>query len=209
MKIKTFLAAIFLTIVLVVDGCSHGRIDPKTAERIQIPPGPAKTVVDAAISQVNQTVRYDPAYTKIAYPGGDVPIEKGVCTDVVVRAFRKAGVDLQKEVHEDMVKNFNVYPHKWGLAGPDSNIDHRRVPNLMKFFDRKGKDKPMTTNPSDYLPGDVIAWDLSGGQTHVGLVTDIPSRTSSKLMIVHNIGSGAQIEDVMFNWKMIGHYRYF
>ena len=170
---------------------------------------PVQRVIRDALEQTTYTLIYDPAYKKIAYPGGDVPLERGACTDVLIRAFRKAGIDLQKEVHEDMSLKFNEYPKKWGLSNPDTNIDHRRVPNLMKYFERKDKEIPISNGASDYYPGDIVAWDLGGGLTHIGLVTDVKARESSNYLMVHNIGRGARIEDVLFSWQIIGHYRYF
>jgi uncharacterized protein len=167
-----------------------------------------KKIIANAIEQTNVTRTYDPAYVKLAYPGGDVPMNTGVCTDVVIRAFRSINIDLQKEVHEDMQKNFAVYPRNWGLNAPDTNIDHRRVPNLMTWLKRRGKAKPVTQNGQDYLPGDIVTWDLGGGQQHIGLVTNIPAN-SERLSIAHNVGSGTKVEDVLFKWKPIGHYRYF
>ncbi|MCI0485856.1 MAG: DUF1287 domain-containing protein [Blastocatellia bacterium] len=168
-----------------------------------------KRVIEAAIEQTGYTSGYDPSYVKIAYPGGDVPRHTGVCSDVLVRAFRKVGVDLQKEIHEDMKRAFSAYPKRWGLTRPDTNIDHRRVPNLMTYFKRKGKSLAMTTDPKDYLPGDVVAWDLGNGVLHVGLVTNVAEEGSENHLIVHNIGWGARLEDVLFSWRIIGHYRYF
>lgn len=166
--------------------------------------------VEYGKSEPTLTFTYDPTYVRLAYPGGDVPLERGVCTDVVIRAFRKGGVDLQKEVHEDMALDFAAYPQKWGMRGPDSNIDHRRVPNLMKFFERKNRSLPLTTDPADFEPGDVVSWTLGEpGPTHVGLVTNLYSPRTGHYLIVHNIGRGAQIEDVLFSWHMTGHYRYF
>lgn len=177
--------------------------------RADAPRGLVQTV-EYGISQPNFTFKYDPAYVRLDYPGGDVPLETGVCTDVVIRAFRKGGVDLQKEVHEDMERDFAVYPQIWGARGPDSNIDHRRVPNLMKFFERKGKALPVTANPDDYQPGDVVSWTLGDpGPPHVGLVTNLYSTRNNRYLIVHNIGRGARIEDVLFTYKITGHYRYF
>jgi len=169
-----------------------------------------KKLLESAIEQTNLTKNYDPAYVVIPYPNGDIPVEKGVCTDVVIRAFRRAGVDLQKEVHEDMAKNFSVYPQKWSLSKPDTNIDHRRVPNLQTFFTRHGKSLSITVSGADYQPGDVVAWDLNGkGLTHIGLVSNFYNKTSKRFLIIHNIGGGAQTEDRLFEWKIIGHYRYF
>jgi uncharacterized protein YijF (DUF1287 family) len=182
---------------------------PQKTKQTDIASFEIKKLLESAIEQTNLTKSYDPAYVVIPYPNGDVPIEKGVCTDVVIRAFRKAGVDLQKEVHEDMAKNFSVYPNKWGLKSSDSNIDHRRVPNLQTFFSRRGKSLPITTRGEDYKSGDVVAWDLDGkGLTHIGLVSNVYDETTNRYLIIHNIG-GAQTEDRVFEWKIIGHYRYF
>ena len=163
---------------------------------------------DAAISITKNKVVYDPAYFRIAYPNGDVPADKGVCTDVVIRAYRKLGTDLQKEVHEDMKANFKLYPKNWGMKTTDRNIDHRRVYNLMVFFKRKGTVKPMTKNAEDYKPGDIVCWNLSGGMSHIGLVINKKSADGKRYLIVHNIGAGQVVEDVLFAWKIIGHYTY-
>ena len=156
-------------------------------------------------------MRYDPAYVRIPYPGGDVPADTGVCTDEVIRAYRALGIDLQKEVHEDMVQNFSAYPRKWRwlTTHTDTNIDHRRVPNLMVFFGRKGKALAITQRLEDYTPGDLVTWDLGGGVPHIGIVVDPKSTVSERFLIVHNIGQGPEVEDVLFQWKITGHYRYF
>ena len=169
--------------------------------------------VAAAVERTHHMVRYDPAYVRIPYPGGDVPPSTGVCTDEVIRAYRAVGVDLQKEVHEDMVRHRGAYPSKWAMRrtngdGTDPNIDHRRVPNLMVFFSRMGKSLPISTEGEGYRPGDIVAWNLGGGITHIGIVVDHKSAESGRYTIVHNIGAGPQMEDVLFNWKIIGHYRY-
>jgi uncharacterized protein YijF (DUF1287 family) len=166
--------------------------------------------VAAAVERTQHTVLYDPAYVRIAYPGGDVPANTGVCTDEVIRAYRAVGVDLQKEVHEDMVAHFSSYPRKWNwlLAKPDPNIDHRRVPNLMVFFGRKGETLPITANAADFHPGDLVTWDLGGNVPHIGMVVDRKA-VSGRSMVVHNIGQGPQMEDVLFSWKITGHYRYY
>jgi uncharacterized protein YijF (DUF1287 family) len=169
----------------------------------------ARRVVEDAVEQSTYTVSYDPSYVKLDYPGGDVPLDRGVCTDVVIRSFRKVGVDLQKEVHEDMTRAFALYPKKWGLARPDSNIDHRRVPNLMTFFERKGKALGVTNESADYQPGDIVTWDLGGGTPHIGVVTNVWSDATENYLIAHNIGGGVRVEDVLFNWRITGHYRYF
>lgn len=164
---------------------------------------------DGAIALTNQKVVYDPAYFSIPYPNGDVPANKGVCTDVVIRAYRKSfNIDLQKEVHEDMKPNFSLYPKNWGRKTTDKNIDHRRVYNLMVFFKRKGTVKPMTKNAADYKPGDIVCWNLSGNISHIGLVVNKKSADGKRYLIVHNIGSGQVLEDVLFSWKIIGHYQY-
>lgn len=168
-----------------------------------------KPFLASAIEQTGITTGYDPAYVRLDYPGGDVPQETGVCSDVIVRAFRKTGIDLQKEVHEDMSAAWPAYPQRWGNARPDSNIDHRRVLNLMTFFDRRGKALPTTTSRDDYLPGDIVAWDLGGGVPHIGIVSNLVTQSSKHFLIIHNIGAGAKAEDVLFNWKITGHYRYF
>jgi uncharacterized protein len=163
---------------------------------------------DAAIVLSQQDVQYDPAYFVIAYPNGDVPKGKGVCTDVIIRAYRTLGVDLQQEIHEDMSKNFHLYPQNWGLKKTDRNIDHRRVPNLMKFFARQGADLRISSVPTDYKPGDVVTWDLGKGIGHIGIVIDRKSSDNSRNLIVHNIGNGQEISDCLFSYKITGHYRF-
>lgn len=161
-----------------------------------------------AMKLSGQRVIYDPGYFSIAYPNGDVPADRGVCTDVVIRAYRKLGIDLQEEVHEDMKANFSLYPNIWDLKHTDKNIDHRRVPNLMKFFERYGQVKPMSQNPADYLPGDIVCWNLGGAITHIGIVINKKSRDGNRFLIVHNIGAGQVIEDCLFDFTIIGHYTY-
>ena len=163
---------------------------------------------NSALELTKQNVTYDPSYFSIDYPNGDVPSDKGVCTDVVIRAYRKIGIDLQKEVHEDMKANFHAYPKIWGLKTTDKNIDHRRVPNLMTFFKRKGAEKPISNSAKDYLPGDIVCWDLGGGITHIGIVVDKKSSDEKRNLIVHNIGNGQVLADCLFDYKIIGHYRY-
>jgi uncharacterized protein YijF (DUF1287 family) len=170
-----------------------------------------KRLVAAAIERTHHVVRYDPAYVKIPYPGGDVPAGTGVCADEVIRPYRAVGVDLQKEVHEDMKRNFSAYPQRlrWLSWRPDANIDHRRVPNLMVFFSRKGETLGITKRAEDYAPGDLVTWDLGGNVPHIGIVVDQKSAASGRYMMVHNIGQGVRMEDVLFNWRITGHYRYF
>ena len=181
-----------------------------TTQLIENPTDFYEKLSSAAISIIDPEVVYTPAYFGIKYPNGDVPAKTGVCTDVVIRAYRKLGIDLQKEVHEDMKANFSLYPNleKWGLKTTDKNIDHRRVPNLEVFFSRKGSTLPITKNPSDYKTGDIVTWLLAGDAIpHIGIVTHIKSN-NGKPMIVHNVGSGQVLEDCLFSWKIVGHYKY-
>ncbi|MEX0273909.1 MAG: DUF1287 domain-containing protein [Flavobacteriaceae bacterium] len=162
----------------------------------------------AAMELIDQKVVYDPSYFSIEYPNGDVPADKGVCTDVVIRAYRKVGIDLQRLVHEDMKAHFAEYPKIWGLKTTDTNIDHRRVPNLMVFFKRMGAEKQLTQHPDDYLPGDVVSWSLGGGLTHIGIVVAKRSADGQRNLVVHNIGGGQVLADCLFSYTIIGHYRY-
>lgn len=164
----------------------------------------AGRIVEGLKIQLDSTRSYDPSYATIAYPGGDVPLSTGVCADVVVRAFRHAGVDLQVEIHKDMRRNFRAYPQLWGLSRADRNIDHRRVANQMRFFERKGKE----IDSSEFLPGDVVAWMLPGNRYHVGVVTNLAAG-AGRPMMAHNIGRGAELHDCLFTWEIIGHYRWF
>ncbi len=167
-------------------------------------------LVKAAKERASQHVRYDGSYISIAYPNGDVPANMGVCTDVVIRSFRKVGIDLQKRVHEDISRHFDRYPSKriWGLTGPDTNIDHRRVPNLQVFFTRFGTELQVTNNPDDYLPGDIVTWMLPGNLPHIGIIVDKKSRDGERPLIVHNIGRGPKMNDMLFDFPVTGHYRY-
>lgn len=167
-----------------------------------------KRLSTAAIELTKDKVKYDPAYYTISYPDGDVPSDRGVCTDVIVRAYRKLGIDLQKKVHEDMKANFSKYPKSWGLKAPDKNIDHRRVPNLAVFFTRFGTKINISNLGDKYLPGDIVTWNLGGGTTHIGIVTDRKSIDRKRPLIVHNIGYGQVLEDCLFKYKITGHYRY-
>lgn len=165
---------------------------------------------DAAISLVDPTIDYDPAYFSIAYPNGDIPKNKGVCTDVIIRTYRKLGIDLQKEVHEDMVANFPEYPNlkKWGMTKTDTNIDHRRVPNLEVFFERKGEKLAVSQNPSAYKTGEMVTWIINGKLPHIGIVTNKKSKDGKRNLIVHNVGGGQVLEDCLFEYKITGHYSY-
>jgi len=168
-----------------------------------------EAVVAGALAQVGKTLFYDASYVPLRYPGGDVPLDRGVCTDVVVRAFRHAGVDLQRLVYEDMQANFDAYPHRWGLSAPDRNIDHRRVPNLMTFFTRKGRSLKPSSDPTHYQPGDVVVWRLFNGRLHTGIVSNRRSFDGNRFLVVHNIGAGTRVEDMLFGNSIVGQYRYF
>lgn len=166
-------------------------------------------VVDGAKRQVGVTRIYDPAYQQLRYPGGDVPPERGVCADVIIRAFRNAGLDLQKLVHEDMAANFGRYPKRWGLRRPDTNIDHRRVPNLETYFARRGKALAVSRKGGDYQPGDIVSWRLPGNALpHIGIVSDVREPGTDRYLMIHNIGAGAQLEDVLFAFDINGHFRW-
>ena len=176
----------------------------------------AQRLVKAALDRLKANVTYDPAYVSIAYPMGDVPANTGVCSDVVIRSYRALGIDLQELVHKDMVRAFGKYPRRWGLKRTDKNIDHRRVANLRVFFTRHGKVLKISDKAQDYKPGDLVTWDLSGTKTsslihtklpHIGIVTDRKT-FSGRPMIVHNIGQGPKLTDMLFDYKITGHYRY-
>ncbi len=169
----------------------------------------SKGLVNAALERTDHSVTYDGRYLKLSYPGGDVPDHMGVCTDVVIRTYRQLGIDLQKDVHEDMIAGFSSYPKIWGLSRPDSNIDHRRVPNLATLFKRKGLVFSVTDDPADYLPGDLVTWVLPGNLPHIGIVVDQRSLDDKRPLIVHNIGSGPEKEDMLFSYPITGHFRYY
>ncbi len=163
----------------------------------------------AAAAQIGKTLTYDPAYTSLAYPGGDVPIERGVCSDVAIRAFRAVGFDLQKEIHDDMSRAFSAYPKNWGLRKADANIDHRRVLNLMTFFKRRGKSVPVTHNAADYQPGDLVTCIVPKNLPHIMIVSDqVSPLDPSRRLVIHNIGAGAQAEDRLFEFELTGHFRW-
>ncbi|MFD2096446.1 DUF1287 domain-containing protein [Corallincola platygyrae] len=171
---------------------------------------PQLAVVQAAYARTQHEVTYDGSYIAIPYPNGDVPANIGVCTDVVVRAYRMLGIDLQQRVHEDMTLHFSKYPSNriWGLTKPDPNIDHRRVPNLQVFFSRHGESIPVTKESKDYEPGDLVTWMLPGNLPHIGIVTNTYDEDSGRPMIVHNIGRGPELDDMLFDYPITGHYRY-
>ena len=198
---------------------------PATAQTAK--PGFTGRLIAAAVARIAKTVTYDPAYVPLAYPGGDVPGDRGVCTDVVIRAYRALGLDLQKLVHEDMAQAFKSYPGRWGLSRPDPNIDHRRVPNLRRFFTRHGQALPVSLTGTDYNPGDLVTWDIVrpfsdtrmgdapkngrlvfGRKPHIGIVTNRMSADAQRPMVVHNIGAGTVLEDMLFGFQITGRYRF-
>ncbi len=195
---RTFFLFLLLIIPLVVQAYRPGE-----------PVDFSKKLVEAAIERTVHTVRYDGSYRKIDYPNGDVPNDIGVCTDVVIRAYRVLGIDLQKDLHEDMKSNFQSYPKIWGLTKPDTNIDHRRVPNLQTLFSRKGMVLPVTQNLNEYVAGDLVSWMLPGNLPHIGIVVDSRAELSKNPLVVHNIGWGPKINDMLFDYKITGHYRYY
>ena len=177
---------------------------------IENPNSFAEKLSNAAIQIIDKNVIYTPDYVKLKYPNGDVPSKTGVCTDVIIRAYRKLNIDLQKEVHEDMIANFTKYPNlkKWGLKTTDKNIDHRRVPNLEVFFGRKGKTLPITQNANDYKTGEIVTWMINGKLPHIGIITHLKSNNGKRNLIVHNVGGGQVLEDCLFSYEIVGHYKY-
>lgn len=170
-------------------------------QEITEPEEPSPQIVQSARNQIGKTLRYDPTYTKLTYPMGDVPMEKGVCTDVVIRALREQNIDLQELVHQDMSRNFSVYPKRWGLKQPDTNIDHRRVPNLMTYFTRQG----WAVQDTNYQAGDIVTWELKDNRPHIGIVSD--RKIGDRPLIIHNIGSGTREDDVLYRYTITGHFR--
>ncbi len=208
---------IFAAVVILACSPRYGRQE----EEVRLPAAQSETkekydttdfyyqLSKAALLLTRDKVTYDPSYFTIAYPNGDVPADKGVCSDVVIRAYRKSGIDLQQELHKDIAANFSVYPQKWGLKNPDKNIDHRRVPNLMRFFERNKASLPVSSQATDYRYGDIVCWQLQSGQTHIGMIVHQKSPgDENRYQVVHNIGAGQVLADCLFNYKIIGHYRY-
>jgi uncharacterized protein YijF (DUF1287 family) len=206
MKTSIFLFA--FTLAFIHSSCQERNSATPVQENGSDLPALASRLSAAALTLIDDNVAYDPAYFSIPYPNGDVPAGKGVCTDVVIRSYRQLGIDLQKEVHLDMLAHFNLYPKKWGLKKTDTNIDHRRVPNLMTFFSRKGQQKPMSNMAKDYAPGDIVCWNLPGNLTHIGIVVEQKSADKQRYLIVHNIGNGQELSDCLFSYTIIGHYTY-
>ena len=170
--------------------------------------GTSAGLVEAAVERTKHQVRYDGRYVALEYPEGDVPADMGVCTDVIIRSYRTIGIDLQVLVHEDMKANFGEYPALWGLGATDTNIDHRRVPNLQTFFSRNGESLEVSADPGSYRPGDIVTWMLPGNLPHIGIVIDEQSGETGHPLIVHNIGRGPVAEDILFQFPVTGHYRY-
>jgi uncharacterized protein YijF (DUF1287 family) len=175
---------------------------------IENPSSFAERLSNASISIIDKDIVYTPNYVAIKYPNGDVPAKTGVCTDVVIRAYRKLRIDLQKEVHEDMKANFSKYPKTWGLTKTDTNIDHRRVPNLEVFFERKGEKLKITENASDYKTGELVTWMINGKLPHIGIITHLKSEDGKRNLIVHNVGGGQVLQDCLFSYEIVGHYRF-
>ena len=180
----------------------YSSIIPTHSSQIITEPGqPSPKIVQSARNQIGKTVHYDSAYSELKYPMGDVPIEKGVCTDVIIRALRDQNVDLQELIHHDMSRNFSVYPKRWGLRKPDTNIDHRRVPNLMTYFTRQG----WAVKDTAYQAGDIVTWVLKGNRPHIGIVSD--RKIGDRPLIIHNIGLGTSEDDILYRYTITGHYR--
>jgi uncharacterized protein YijF (DUF1287 family) len=204
---------IFLLILIASFGCKKSQNlsftkDKSTSILFENPTTFKEKLSNAAISVIDPSVVYTPTYLAIQYPNGDVPAKTGVCSDVVIRAYRKLGIDLQKEVHEDMKANFSIYPTKWGLKKTDTNIDHRRVPNLEVFFARNGTKLPISENADDYKTGEMVTWMINGKLPHIGIITHQKSSDRKRPLLVHNVGGGQVLEDCLFSYEIVGHYKY-
>lgn len=203
---------LIIAVLIFYFGCKKAEDLTFAQEKIRIekPATFEEKLSNAAISIIDENVVYTPGYVAIKYPNGDVPAKTGVCTDVIIRAYRKLNIDLQKEVHEDLKANFDRYPNlkKWGLKKPDTNIDHRRVPNLEVFFERKGKKLMVTENPNDYKTGEIVTWMINGKLPHIGIITNKKSSDGKRPMIVHNVGGGQVLEDCLLTYPIVGHFKY-
>lgn len=191
----------FILLGLLLSLSLNVQAEPKEDKLLQ-------QLIAAALERTQHKVRYDGRYVALKYPNGDVPDNMGVCTDVVIRSYRALGIDLQKQVHEDMQTHFSLYPKIWGLKRPDKNIDHRRVPNLQVFFQRHGIQLKVSKVAKDYQPGDLVTWMIPGNLPHIGIVSNVKSVDGKRYKIVHNIGRGPKLEDMLFEYKITGHYRY-
>lgn len=200
----------YIACVLLLVGCKPEIQEVPVVSRAGEPSGFSKKLSDAALERLTHKVKYDSSYLKIPYPGGDVPENIGVCTDEVIRSYRSLGIDLQKEVHEEMQAHFQAFPsrQRWGLNATDTNIDHRRVPNLQVLFTRKGTRLAVTNNPEHYLPGDIVTWNVLG-RPHIGMMVNRKRYGQKRYMVVHNIGMGTSLEDMLFDYPITGHYRYY
>jgi uncharacterized protein len=204
------LVSLFLIVILCL-GCDQNKKSKTLAHHtLRTANTFEEKLALAAISIIDPTIEYDPSYFPIKYPNGDVPKNKGVCTDVIIRAYRKLGIDLQREVHEDMKANFSKYPNlkKWGMTKPDTNIDHRRVPNLETFFERKGIKLPVSENADTYKTGEIVTWMINEKLPHIGIITNKKSSDGQRRLIVHNVGYGQVLEDCLFSYKIVGHFKY-
>lgn len=205
--VRALLASACVIVSLVLSACASApAVESSVADAMPSPQ--ALQLVQAAESQIGKTLVYDGSYVQLDYPGGDLPLERGVCTDVVIRACRELGVDLQVEVHEDMSAHFGEYPQSWGLTEPNSSIDHRRVPSLQTYFERTGKAIEVSDSPGDYWPGDIVTWDIDG-LAHMGIVSATLAPGGQRYCIVHNFGAGVRVEDMLFLFPNTGHYRAF
>ncbi len=207
-RIKPIYTAFVLMLALLALSACERIQDAPVVPRAKEPNGFSLALSEVALERIQHQVRYDPKYISIPYPGGDVPADTGVCTDVVIRSYRALGVDLQLDVHLEMSKDFEAFPNRWKLTQPDTNIDHRRVPNLQVLFKRKGENLKVTDNARDYLPGDLVTWSIDG-RPHIGIVVNKTFGSSKRPMIVHNNGRGPRLEDMLFKYKITGHYRYY
>ncbi len=204
----TILVSLSLPLLACWGGTTIADPPPAVAEPAEQPETLVEALTAAALERTTHPVRYDGRYRRIAYPGGDVPDRIGVCTDLVIRSYRALGIDLQILVHEDMMAAFSAYPDRWGMTRPNPNIDHRRVPNLEVFFARHGITLPITDRPGDYRPGDLVTW-LVGPLPHIGIVSSSRSADDGRFRIIHNIGRGPELEDMLFDYPIVGHFRYF
>lgn len=209
-KEKRMKYSTLLLIAILCSSCKQEQREKNTSHKISTNRTFEEKLSDAAISIIDPTIHYDPAYISIKYPKGDVPKDKGVCTDVIIRSYRILNIDLQKEVHEDMVANYSKYPSLkiWGLTKTDTNIDHRRVPNLEVFFERKGQKLTVNEDPLTYKTGEIVTWMINEKLPHIGIVTNRKTRDGKRNLIVHNVGGGQVLEDCLFKYKIIGHYKY-
>lgn len=206
-KIRTKRISLSLIFIATLLSCNQGP-PVSCVPRLGEPTGFVRALSEASLEQTRYKARYDASYRKIDFPNGDVPLNTGVCADVVIRSYRKLGIDIQKEMNEEMKSDFDAFPKRWGLKSPDTNIDHRRVPNLQVFFSRRGTVLPVTKKAQDYQPGDIVTWSV-WGKPHIGIVVDRLSNNRRRFMIAHNIGRGPEIEDMLFNYRITGHYRYY